>query len=113
MSNSKVKTNALKRILQAPGGTLVDEELFRLVKKVFQSLIKVFYFSCPVRLIYPNLNWLARLPLIHITKRFCQLQQDRSAESLVLKKFVQAVNEIPLIDYNTTTKTFTFVRFVF
>ena len=34
MANSKVKTNALKRILQAPGGVLVDEELFRLVKKV-------------------------------------------------------------------------------
>ncbi|XP_063685315.1 uncharacterized protein LOC134819336 isoform X4 [Bolinopsis microptera] len=69
MANSKVKTNALKRIIQAPGGSLGDEELFRLVKK-----------------------------------------QDRSAESLVLKKFIQAVSEIPLVDYDQTNKTFTFSR---
>ena len=40
-------------------------------------------------------------------------QQDRSAESLVLKKFISAISEIPLIEYSQTSKIFSFNRSFF
>ena len=38
MANNKLKTHALKKILQNPESQIQDEELFRLVKKVTRQI---------------------------------------------------------------------------